>query len=314
MWETLLYLFSDYTFQVVSLGAGVLGLISGLTGTYATLRKESLLGDALSHAALPGICLAFIFTGRRELIVLLIGAAFSGLLATGFINLIRDRSIVKTDSALSLTIASFFGLGLVLLTYIQRQPNANQAGLENFIYGQASSMLISEAQLMIGSGLFILVLVILFWKEFKVFTFDRTFTHTIGFSANVLNTILSSLIVLTVIIGLQAVGVILMSALLVGPAVASRQWSNRLSIVVILASFFGFISGVLGTVISSVGVRIPTGPTIVVVISTIVTFSLLFAPNRGLISRWIYQRRRRKSFKKQLEKKIERRKNYEYDS
>lgn len=314
MWETLLYLFSDYTFQVVSLGAGVLGLISGLTGTYATLRKESLLGDALSHAALPGICLAFIFTGRRELIVLLIGAAFSGLLATGFINLIRDRSIVKTDSALSLTIASFFGLGLVLLTYIQRQPNANQAGLENFIYGQASSMLISEAQLMIGSGLFILVLVILFWKEFKVFTFDRTFTHTIGFSANVLNTILSSLIVLTVIIGLQAVGVILMSALLVGPAVASRQWSNRLSIVVILASFFGFISGVLGTVISSVGVRIPTGPTIVVVISTIVMFSLLFAPNRGLISRWIYQRRRRKSFKKQLEKKIERRKNYEYDS
>lgn len=292
MMETLESLFTNYTFQVVAAGAGALGLLSGVTGTFATLKEESLLGDALSHAALPGLGISFLITGQKNMLLLLLGAAVSGLIATGLIYLMRDKSIVKTDSALSLVIAVFFGLGMVLMSYIQRQPNANQAGLDSFIYGQVSSMLIEDVWLIIGAIVIILVIVVLFWKELKLNTFDPSFAETVGFSSKFLNGLVSTLIVLTVILGLQSVGVILMSALLVGPAVAARQWTNRLHIMVILAGIFGMVSGVMGTVISSISTRIPTGPTVVLVISLIILVSLVFSPKRGLISRVIHRKRR----------------------
>lgn len=292
MMETLESLFTNYTFQVVAAGAGALGLLSGVTGTFATLKEESLLGDALSHAALPGLGISFLITGQKNMLLLLLGAAASGLVATGLIHLMRDKSIIKTDSALSLVIAIFFGLGMVLMSYIQRQPNANQAGLDSFIYGQVSSMLIEDVWLIIGAIVIILVIVVLFWKELKLNTFDPSFAETVGFSSKFLNGLVSTLIVLTVILGLQSVGVILMSALLVGPAVAARQWTNRLYIMVILAGTFGMVSGVIGTVISSISTRVPTGPTVVLVISLIILISLVFSPKRGLISRMIHRKRR----------------------
>lgn len=300
MWNQLTILLNDYTFQVVALGTGFLGLLSGVIGTYATLRKESLLGDALSHAALPGIGIAFLIVQRKELVALLAGAAVSGLIATYLIQIMSRKTVVKLDSALSLILSSFFGLGLVIVTFIQGSSNARQAGLMNFIFGQASAMLIRDVRLIAIAGSILLLLVVVFWKEFKLFTFDSAFARTLGFSANIVEFLLSTMIVLTIILGLESVGVILISALLIGPSIAARQWSNRLSVVMILAAFFGFISGVMGTMISSIGRNIPTGPTVVVVLSVFVTISLLFSPKRGLIAKRRAHIKKQRAFMKAI--------------
>ncbi|GKX29885.1 zinc ABC transporter permease [Vallitalea longa] len=276
-------IFTDYTLQIVSLGSALLGIISGIVGSFAVLKKQSLLGDAVSHAALPGITIAFILTGSKSTVILLIGALITGLLATWIVGFINKHSRIKFDSALALILSVFFGIGLTLLTYIQKIPNANQAGLENFIFGQASTLLSRDVKIIFIVGIVVIALVIIFWKELKIITFDYEFARSIGFSTKKLDFLLAGLIVTTIIIGLQTVGVILMSAMLVAPGVAARQWTNKLSIMVILASAFGAISGVLGTIISSSIENMPTGPSIVLVISLIVIVSIFLAPNRGLV-------------------------------
>ena len=294
MIQSLSDLFLDHTFQVVALGTAFLGLLSGVVGTLATLKQESLLGDVLSHSALPGIGIAFILLSKKNLIVMLIGAALAGGLATVLINWMKKKSIIKGDSAMSLILSSFFGLGLVLMTYIQRQPNGHQAGLENFIYGQASAMLMRDIKLSVVIASIFLIILVLFWKEIKVFIFDPTFAHTMGFSAVFLNGLVSLMIVVTIVIGLESVGVVLMSSLLIAPSIAARQWSDRMGVVAVLAGIFGFLSGLIGSFISSIGARIPTGPTIVLVASLLVLVSLLVAPKRGLLARFFNQRKQKK--------------------
>lgn len=282
---------TDYTLQVVSLGSALLGIISGVLGSFAVIRKESLLGDAVSHAALPGIALAFLLTGTKNTEILLLGALISGLLSTFLINGISKYSRIKFDSALALVLSVFFGGGLVLLTYIQKIPNANQAGLENFIFGQASTVLLRDVKIIAILGIILLVMVFLFWKEFKIVSFDIDFAESLGFDTKKITTLLFAMIVTSIIIGLQTVGVILMSAMLTAPAVAARQWTDKLHIMVMLSALFGAIAGIGGTIISSVVSKLPTGPMIVIIISTIVILSLTLAPNRGLV--WSYLRNRK---------------------
>lgn len=293
MWESLYNLFTDYTFQTVAIGTGFLGLFSGVIGTLATLKQESLLGDVLSHSALPGIGVAFLLLNEKNLIVMLLGAAIAGGIATLFISWLKEKSIIKGDGAMSVVLSSFFGLGLVVMTYIQRQPNGNQAGLENFIYGQASSMLLKDVYVSVGLGSILLVLLLLFWKEIKLYIFDPTFAYTLGFSGKFLNGLISFMIVVTIVIGLESVGVVLMSTLLIAPAIAARQWSNRIHIVAIIAGGIGFLSGIVGTFISSVGTKIPTGPTVVLTASMCVLMSILFAPKRGLIALYFRNKKAR---------------------
>lgn len=287
-------IFTDYTLQIVSMGSALLGIVSGIVGSFAVLKKQSLLGDAVSHAALPGIAIVFIITQNKNTGILLIGALITGLLATGLVHLINKHSRIKYDSALALSLSVFFGIGLTLLTYIQKIPNANQAGLDKFIFGQASTLLKRDVIIVLVAGVIIIALVIIFWKELKILSFDSEFAQSIGFSTRRISILLSSLIVITIIIGLQTVGVILMSAMLVAPGVAARQWTNKLSKMVILAAIFGAISGLIGTVISSSIDNMPTGPSIVIVISIIVLLSILFAPNRGLLWKKIREIKSRK--------------------
>lgn len=289
--DSVLALFSDFTFQTVALGSALLGLISGVLGSFAVLRKQSLLGDGVSHSALPGVVMAFALLGSKNTEVLLLGALLSGLLATLLIVGVVRHTRVKFDSALALVMSVFFGLGLVLLTYVQKIPNSNQAGLKRFIFGQASTLLQRDIVLMTVCGLILLALVLLFWKEFKLFTFDADFAQSLGFSSKKLNLLLSFMIVLAIIIGLQTVGVILMSAMLITPAVAARQWTNKLWVMVTLSALFGAISGIAGTAASSLVPKLPTGPAIVVCVSSIVIVSVLFAPGRGVLHR-IYQHRK----------------------
>lgn len=280
-------LFHDYTFQVVALGSVLLGILSGTMGTFAVLRKQSLLGDGISHAALPGVVLAFLITGSKNTEILLLGALLTGLLATLLILVIVKHSRIKFDSALAMVMSVFFGLGLVLLTYVQKRPDANQAGLKRFIYGQASTMLQRDVILMCVCGVFVIAIVFLFWKEFKLLTFNAEFAYSLGLPVEKLNLLLSFLVVLTIIIGIQTVGVVLMSAMLIAPAVAARQWSNRLWVMVVLSACFGGISGLAGTAVSSLVSQMPTGPTIVVCITIIALFSLLFAPERGILHKML---------------------------
>ena len=308
MLDQWILLLNDYTFQVVALGTGFLGLLSGVIGTYATLRKESLLGDALSHAALPGIGIAFMLIQRKELSVLMLGALISGLIATLIIQVMSKKTVVKLDSALSVVLSSFFGLGLVILSYIQNNPGANQSGLENFIFGQASAMLASDVRMIAVAGSILLLIVLLFWKEFKVFTFAPIFAQTIGFSKKVIEFLLSLMIVITIILGLESVGVILISALIIGPSIAAKQWTNRLSIVMTLAAVIGFISGVTGTFISSAAARIPTGPSIIVVLSAFVFLSLFLSPKNGILAKQIAYKKRKKVFTRRIQELKEGRK------
>lgn len=224
----ILDLFSDYTFLMVATGSLLMGIISGVMGTFAVLRKQSLLGDGVSHAALPGVVLAFLTTGTKNTELLLAGATITGLLATFFMLSVAKRTRLKFDSALALMMSAFFGLGLVLLTYAQKQPNANQAGLNRFIFGQASTLLFRDLVIMLVTGGVLFVLTTVFWKELKLSTFDPDYAQSLGFSPRKLEVLISAMIVLAIIVGLQTVGVILMSAMFITPAVAARQWTNKL--------------------------------------------------------------------------------------
>jgi len=292
-------LLNDFTIRNVALGAMFLGVSSGVLGSFAVLRKQSLLGDMLSHAALPGIVLGFMVAGTRQLLPLLLGALISGTLAALFMLLLIKRSRLKTDAALGIVLSFFFAIGIVLLTLVQGNPNANQAGLTGFLFGQAASIVPSDLWILAVVTGFALVIVTLLWKEFKVVTFDAQFAHTLGFPTGVLEIALTSMVALAVVIGLQFVGVILMAAMIIAPAVAARQWTERLEIMVLLAALFGALSGVVGAVISALARGLSTGPVIVLCASLIVLISLLFAPNRGLLWAALKQRQHRASLRSQ---------------
>lgn len=281
---------NDFTFRVVSFGSLILGMISGALGCFAVLRKQSLIGDAISHCTLPGIAIAFLITNSKNIEVLLFGALLSGLLSMYLITTITSHSKLKFDASLALVLSVLFGIGIVFLTYIQKNSGSHQAGLEKFIFGQASSLLKRDVRIMMITGIVLFSMMIVFWKEFKLVTFDPVFAQTIGIPSTFFGGFLSLLMVLGIVIGLQTVGVILMSALLISPASAARQWTDKLSVMVVLSSLFGGMSGVLGTMVSSYIPGIPTGPTIVAFMSIIVLGSLLFAP-RGIIRKWIMQRK-----------------------
>lgn len=285
----------DYTLRTVALGTGILGIVSGALGSFAVLRKQSLVGDAISHAALPGIVLAFMLTRSKAPLVLVLGAALAGWLGMLLlINIVRYTRI-KEDGALALVLSVFFGFGLMLLTYVQRLPDATQAGLDTFLFGQAAALLQQDVLVIGALGGAALLVMALFWKEFKLLSFDHEFGATLGLPARALDVLLTSLLVIAIVIGLQAVGVVLMSALIVAPAAAARQWTDRLSYMVALAGFFGALAGVSGAAISSSGAGLSTGPVIVLVASLIVLISLLFAPNRGLVWRWARQQRNKRT-------------------
>jgi len=279
-------LFGDYTLRLVAVGSAVLGATSGALGSFAYLRRQSLLGDAVSHAALPGIALAFMLTSSKMPLVMIIGAALAGWLATLVMGVIVSRSRVPFDSALGMVLAVFFGFGLVLLTHLQKRPDAAQAGLDSFLFGQAASLLRRDVVTMSVLGVAALFIVALMWKEFKLLSFDPEFAASLGMPVRKLDGLLTVLLVLAIVIGLQTVGVVLMSAMIVAPAAAARQWSRRLAPMVAIAAGIGVFSGVVGSVASAVVPKLPTGPTIVLVLSSVVVVSLVGAPGRGLLWRW----------------------------
>lgn len=276
-------LLGDYTLQTVAMGAAILGIVSGVLGSFTVLRQQSLMGDALSHAALPGICLGFLAAGTRDMGAILAGALIvGGVAALTVMGLVRGTRL-KTDAALGAVLGLFFALGVVLLTLIQRQAGASQAGLGSFLFGQAAALSRDDLWVMGGIGGVALAVVALFWKEMKLVTFDPVFARTLGLPVLVIEASLTVLIAVAVVIGLQMVGVVLMAAMVIAPAVAARQWVRRLEAMVILAALIGMGAGLTGSVISALAPGLATGPLIVLAASAAVLVSILFAPGRGVL-------------------------------
>lgn len=279
----------SYTLRIVALGGALLGMVSGMLGCFAVQRQQSLMGDALSHAALPGIAAAFLFAGR-DLGALMIGAGIASWLGILLISSIVNTTRVKQDAAMAIVLTTFFALGLALLAYIQGRDDASQAGLSTFIFGQAAAIVERDVQLIALVGAAALGLMLVFWKEFKLITFDIEFARANGINARFFDLLLSSLIVVAIVLGLQLAGVILMVGLLIAPAVAARQWTHRLSVMVLLAGVFGALAGGAGAVVSGIDVGLPTGPLIIVVAVGLAFFSLAFAPARGIVWKLLRER------------------------
>lgn len=290
-------LFTDHTLKTVMTGAAILGITSGTLGTFAVLRKQSLLGDAVSHSALPGIAIAFLITGDRDPAVLLAGAIIAGLISALCMMLIVEYSPVKYDGALAIILSVFFGMGMVLMSIVQKLPNARQAGLNKFLFGRAATLLQEDIWVMAFLGGIALLLMFIFWKEFKLLSFNPEFGLSLGFSMRAIDILLTSLLVIAIVVGLQTVGVVLMSVMVIAPGVAARQWTDRLEVMAILAGGFGAFSGVVGAIISSEVRRMPTGPIIVLVSFLVVIVSIFIAPRRGMIYRIIQQRKNNEEIK-----------------
>lgn len=292
----------DPNTRVVLLGASLLGLTSGVIGTFTVLRRRALVGDALAHAALPGICAAYLIVGDKSLIAFLLGALVFGVLGVLCISFIRSHTRIKEDAAIGIVLSSFFGFGIVLSRIIQNQPTGNRAGLDTFIFGKAAAMLRQDVLIIAIIAAVVLLVVFLLFKELSSLCFDRDFAATQGWPVFALDVLLMGLICVCTVIGLPAVGVVLMAALLIIPAAAARFWTERLSIMLVIAGALGLASGAIGTALSALHfeyvvagrtmqLTIPTGPAVVLVSMTGFVLSLLLAPQRGVIAD-LWRRRR----------------------
>ena len=289
-WQRALLL-EDYNTRVVALGTTLLGLAAGLVGSFTLLRGRTLMGDALSHATLPGIGLAFMLVtlvsgNGKSMTVLLFGAAASGLLGVGCILGIRNLTRLKEDAALGIVLSVFFGAGVAVLGVVQQMQTGHSAGLESFIYGKTASLIARDAELIAAAGLLCLAVTGLLFKELKLLCFDEGYAASRGLPVVVLDTLLMAVVVVVTIVGLQAVGLILMIALLVIPAAAARFWTYELRWMTMIAAGIGGVSSLVGSVASSIFPRLPSGAVIVLVATVLFGLSLLFGPTRGAVVRW----------------------------
>lgn len=274
----------SYTDAVVVLGAAIIGLAAGVLGTFAVLRHRSLVGDAVAHATLPGVCIAFLVTGAKDAGTLIVGAAAAGVLAALLMVGIERTSRIRPDAAIGVVLSCFFSLGIVLLTAIANGDDANQAGLERYLFGQAAGLLERDLEVMALLTVAALAVVAVGFRALRATLFDPSFAASTGLPVRLLDVLMTCLLVVAVVVGVRAVGAILMVAMLVVPAVAARQLANRLGHVLVLAGALGVGIGVTGALLSE-RAELPTGPVIVLVGFVLVVAAVLLAPGRGVLWR-----------------------------
>ena len=293
----------------VMLGTMLLGATAGAIGTFAVLRRRALVGDMLSHAALPGICLAFLVMQDRNMLGLAIGALATGLLAIGAVTLICRWTRTKEDAAIGIVLSTFFGAGVVLLTVVQQTASGNQGGLDRFLFGEPASMRSSDVQLLIGTAILCLAVVIALYKEFQLLSFDADFAAAQGWPTLALDLVMMGALAIVTVVGLPICGVILMAAMIILPGAAARFWTNRLGRLLVIAAVAGAAAGAIGTLAASplpaqwLGLNprefglssqsVPPGPLIVLAAAAFFLVSVLFAPQRGAIARAVAELRLR---------------------
>ncbi len=284
------FTFQDPAVRYALLGSILLGITCGLLGGFIVVRKMALVGDALSHAVLPGVALGFLWNMSKDPLAIFIGAVLAGLLGAAAVHLIKHTTRLKEDTALGLVLASFFAVGICLVTMIQRLPTGNKSGIDKFLFGQAAAIGAGDVQLMaVVTGLAVLV-ILLFYKEFLLTSFDAGFARAAGFPVQAIHYTLMLLLAFAIVIALQAVGVVLVSAMLITPAAAAYLLTDRMHRLLALAAIFGLFAGALGAFLSFLRPNLPTGPLMVLAATTIFVLAFLFGPRHGVLARWWRQR------------------------
>lgn len=289
----------DYNTRVVLLGTLLLGVTSGIVGTFMLLRRQALIGDVVSHSALPGVAIAFLIGeaispgSGRSLHWLLAGAAATGLLAVVCVGIIRRYSVVKPDAALATVLGVFFGFGAVLFKTVQELPTGNQAGLQQFILGSASTMIAADVVIIAKATAVVLVLSLLLFKELSILSFDEDFAAAQGWPVGMLDLGLTGLVVGITVIGLESVG-ILMVALLITPPTAARFWTDNFARMTLVAAVIGGASATVGCLLSAMIPKLAGGPTIVLAGTAFFVVSMLFGTRRGVAQRWLRHARNRR--------------------
>lgn len=277
---------TSYSFLVVAMGTLILAVATGMIGCITVLKGQSLIGDAIGHSSFPGVVLAFMFFMTRNTTILLMGAIFTGAIAFALIQLISANSKLKLDAVLAITLSSFFGLGMVLKSYIQGNSHfskASQSGLQSYIFGQAAYIMKSDVRLIFIISIISILILLIFYKEIKVFVFDEMYSLSIGINRKLMYSIILIITMSLIATGLKLVGAILISSMLIVPAITAMQWSEKFRYVLLIAALTGGFSAFVGTYISTVYYGMSTGPTIILVMTIIAFISLIIGP-RGMVS------------------------------
>lgn len=302
LWE----FFANHTYRMVFLGTMTIGLVAGALGSFAYLRKQSLISDVISHAALPGTLLAFLAvvtvfgTDGRNMIALMIGAMLVGTLAVFFANGVTRLSKINIDTAMAASLAIFFGGGMLLMRVITNGAFPGKGGIQDYLFGNASVITIADLITSITVGGLALALMLVFWKEFALRTFDPDHSIVLGFRARSIDMLMFTTIVIATVIGVKAVGLVLMVAFVVMPPAAARQWTRTLPGMVALSGVLGALGSGVGAYASIVLGKVPTGPLIVLTLFVIFLLSLLCAPRRSVITRAISRARVRAALRREL--------------
>lgn len=299
--------------EKVMIGTTLLGCVAGMIGCFAVLRRRALVGDMLAHAALPGLCLAFLISGGRNFAELFLGALIAGVVGVALVTFAARWTRTKEDAAIGIVLSTFFGLGIVLLSVIRRLPRGNKSGLDTFLFGQAASMRNQDLLVFSGIAVLVLGLLMLMYKEFKILCFDPDFAAAQGWPTVWLDLTMMATLAVVTVVGLPAVGVVLMAALIIIPAATAGFWTNRLGPMLLLSGAIGGASSALGTAISAGrfgwqgaadvsplhASNLPTGPLIVLCGAAMFTISLLLAPDRGILMRMLTSAVLRRSTRRQ---------------
>ncbi len=284
------FTFQDPSLRFALLGSVLLGICCGLMGSFLVVRKLALMSDALSHAVLPGVALGFLWNMSKDPVAIFIGATIAGLLGAGLVQAIRSTTKHKEDAALGFVLASFFAVGACLVTMIQNLPDGNKSGLDKFMFGQAAALGRADVILLGIVAVVTVVIVLLFYKEFLVTSFDAAFASSGGIPAQIFHYVLMVLLAFAIVSSLQAVGVVLVAAMLVIPAAAAYLLTDRFGWMLILAAAFGVATGAMGSFLSFVGRNLPTGPLMVLAATAVFIAALLFGPRHGVLAKWWRQR------------------------
>ncbi len=286
------FTFSDPSVRYALLGSILLGISCGLLGGFIVVRKMALFGDALSHAVLPGVALGFLWNMTKDPVAIFIGASLAGLLGAAVVHSIKSSTRLKEDTALGLVLASFFAVGIMLVTMIGRLPTGNKSGVDKYLFGQAAAIGEQDIILMGVVTVLVVVIIFLFYKEFLITSFDSQFAGVCGFPTQLIHYALMMLLAFAVVTALQAGGVVLVSAMLITPAAAAYLLTDRMSRMLILSAVFGSAAGATGAFLSFLGNNLPTGPFMVLGASLVFGAAFLFSPRHGVVCRWWKQRSR----------------------
>ena len=270
----------QYSFIVVALGTMCLAMSTGIVGTISILKRQSLIGDAVGHASFPGIVLAFIIAGRKDSLTLMSGAIIAGVCAFFIIQYIVNSSKLEADTTMAVILSAMFGFGMVLKSYIQGNPSfsGSQAGLANYIFGQAAYMLKEDVIIIFSVSIVSILLFLIFFKEIKIHVFDEAYAETLGIKKNIISVLIIIITMLLIAAGLKAVGVVLISSMLITPGVIGMQWSKRYESVLIIAAISGALSALIGTSVSTLVKGMSTGPSIILCMTAIAFLSVLCGP------------------------------------